>query len=120
MADKIIDIVRKAIAARNERQDVTFGYGLERHSYKTMGMNRFGDEDKYHRYWITSFPTDPKHMFNGDDIILYRNAPITRIEEWPNSTLYEPANPLFEIVKERCHAHPEYRWLPYNQLYRIN
>ena len=81
MADKIIDIIRKAIEVSATRNDIKAGYGLERQSYTSRGNSNFNYEQQYNRYWITADPIKETPVRNTD-IILYRNAPIAiRMQE---------------------------------------
>ena len=81
------------------------------------------DEDTgYHNFTVTTninidvLNAIQSGNYNIDRILAVALAPITRTNEWPNSTWNKHVIPLYDIVRERCHAHPEYRWLPYDQL----
>lgn len=82
MSDKNIDLVRKAIEAKNIRKDVMAGYSIDRHTERTRNDKLLNSYDAHSRYWLTSSPVQASHNENDTDIILYRNAPIaTTIQE---------------------------------------
>ena len=82
MTDKNIDLVRKAIDAKNIRRDVLAGYGVDRQTKRTINDRVFESYAAHSRYWLTSTPVNATRNDRDTDIILYRNAPIaTTIQE---------------------------------------